>query len=152
MKIHGWLKHKKMTLEERLLERLIRQDQKEDRSRKSSVERLLESVMKHLKKILETRSGTVLIAPDYGTSEFSNLPGSFVSPETEYIQETIKNTIEKYEPRLKDVKVTFEGSSESDLTILFSLTAIIHHLEQVIPVKLRTSMSPNHTFNIDQIK
>ncbi len=31
-----------MTLEERLLERLIRQDQKEDRSRKSSVELLTE--------------------------------------------------------------------------------------------------------------
>ena len=141
-----------MTREERLLERLIHQDQSEDRFRKSSVEKLLQSVIEHLKKILGTRRGSVLIAPDYGTSEFSNLPGNFVSPETEIIQETIKNTIEKYEPRLRDVKVTFEGSPKADLNIHFSLTATIHHLEHIIPVKLRTSTSPDHTFDIETIR
>lgn len=141
-----------MTREKRLIERLIQQDQIENRPQKGSVEMLLESVLDHLKRILETRQGTVLIATDYGTPEFSNLPGNFVSPETEKIQQTIKNTIEKYEPRLSDVTISFEGSSKSDLTIQFRINAMIYHLEHIIPVKLQTSMSPDHTFKVNMIQ
>ncbi len=141
-----------MTREKRLFERLTHQDKDEIRPGKSSVETLLQSVLDHLKRILATRRGTVPIAPDYGTLEFSNLPGNFISPETEEIQETIRSTIEKYEPRLRDVIVTFDGSSDSDLTIRFRLNATIHHLEHIIPIKLQTRMSPDHTFSIDMIR
>ncbi len=137
--------------EERLLERLIHLNE-EEKPKRSNVERLIQSVTDHLKKILSTRRGTVKSVLDYGTCDFCDLPGNFVSPETELIQESIQGAIEKYEPRVREVNVAFEGSSSANMTIDFSISATIHHLEHIIPIRLRTSMSPDHTFDVDLVK
>ncbi|MBF0349538.1 MAG: type VI secretion system baseplate subunit TssE [SAR324 cluster bacterium] len=138
--------------EERLIERLINQSQDlEPRFVKNDVERLRSSVSNHLIRLLNTKQGTVSGDPEYGLPDFSNLPGNFISPETEAIKEKIKELIETYEPRLKDVAVSFEGSSGQEMALKFGLSATIYHMEHIIPFRMRTRMRSDSTFNIEMV-
>ncbi len=135
--------------EERLLERLIINDCSEGkRHQTSDMDRLIASVTNHIKRILNTRQGTVLVDPEFGIPDFSNLPGDFASPETEALADTIQKAVEKYEPRLQDVAVTFEGSISNALSINFSLSGTIIHEKKRIPIVLRTDVYSDNTFEI----
>lgn len=141
-----------MTREQRLFERLINIDELPERSLKSNVEALVRSVMDHLVKILNTRQGTVLSDPEYGSPEVLNLPGNFVSPETLALQKNLKQVIEKFEPRLKDVEISFAGASDDDLSICFTLKATIYHLEHVVPIQFQTRIKANRSFDINLVR
>ena len=74
-------------------------------------EDLESAVMDQLHKLLNTRQGSALTVPDYGLVELSELIHDF--PEALGImQRNIKNTILKYEPRLKNVQVRVIESEE----------------------------------------
>jgi type VI secretion system protein len=139
-------------MRERLLERLINLDhQNKSNTYKNEIQRLLQSVTTHLHKILNTRKGSVVCDPDYGMTDFSDLPGTFLSPETEEIQKSIGTVIEKYERRLKDVEVKFEKATDSDLTVGFKISGTIYHLGEVVPLHLKTQMSADSKFSIDRL-
>ncbi len=134
---------------ERLLENLINADkvvtteQPEEENR-----RLIISVKQHLIRILNTRRGSVLIDKEFGISDFSDLPGNFVSPKTIEIQTLIRDALQKYEPRINDVKVIFEGPSDDKLSISFKLSGIIKQNKDRIPIVFRASMTPDKKFII----
>jgi len=133
--------------EKRLIERLVsRSDLQENRESK---EILTDSVINYLSRLLNTRWGTVLIDPEYGLPDFSELPGNFASPETEAVRQLICNTIEKYEPRLKNVEVIFKGSSDDNFSICFGISGTIVQQEQRIPLRLLTRLSPGHNVSIE---
>jgi type VI secretion system protein len=70
-------------------------------------------VVRHLHRMLNTRAGSSLTAPDYGIVELSELLHDFSSA-TGIMQRSIKNTIVKYEPRLRNVQVRAIEPDESD--------------------------------------
>lgn len=136
--------------EERLLERLHRMStEREERLEESSVERLVSSISNHVLKLLNTRQGSVASDGRYGLPNFSHLPGTFSSPETEKIRTTIHEILLKYEPRLQRAEVEFIGSQSDEITLQFTIEAIVEHLGNMVPFKLRTKMSPESTFSID---
>jgi type VI secretion system protein len=62
------------------------------------------AVVSHLKILLNTRQGSCSTAPDYGLPEISEVLYDF--PEAIGImQRAIKNLLQTYEPRLKNVQV-----------------------------------------------
>ncbi len=135
--------------ENRLLERLITNDYPDDnRHQTSDLDRLVTSVTRHIQRILNTRQGSALIDPEFGIPDFSNLPGDFASPETEALAETIQKAVEKYEPRLQDVAVNFEGTVTNALSISFHLSGTIFHKKKKVPIVLRTDVSSDNTFKI----
>lgn len=84
----------------------------------------LESVvMEHLQRMLNTRAGAALTVPDYGIVELSELLHDF--PDAAGImQRAIKNTVLKYEPRLKNVQVRATAPEDrSDMYVYFEITA-----------------------------
>ncbi len=135
---------------ERLLESLTNADNNSiSRQPDEDKQRLMFSVKSHLVRILNTRRGTVLIDKEFGIPDFSDLPGSFASPKTLEIQNTIQSILEKYEPRISEVIVTFEGVSNDKLSIHFKLTGILKFDKARIPMVLRASMTSDNNFSIN---
>lgn len=117
--------------EERLLERLQIWEKSPERRAKEDPRRMIDSVVRHLQRILNTKQGNVPIADDYGTPDFTDLFFTLSKSEADPkrdIEKAIRSTIQKYEPRLQSVRVTLlEEEGEPDLqtdplTIRFQIT------------------------------
>ena len=118
--------------EERLLERLKAWEKEPTRRGKENPRRIVDSVIRHLQRILNTKHGNVPIAEDYGTPDFTDffltLPKTETNPKKE-IEKAIRLTIQKYEPRLQGVRVSLVDQEEGEanffadpLTIRFQIT------------------------------
>lgn len=118
--------------EERLLERLKAWEKEPARRGKENPRRIVDSVIRHLQRILNTKHGNVPIAEDYGTPDFTDffltLPKTETNPKKE-IEKAIRLTIQKYEPRLQGVRVSLVDQEEGEanlfadpLTIRFQIT------------------------------
>ncbi len=82
------------------------------------------AVLENLRGVLNTRQGASPSAPDYGTPDLSELVHDF--PESlSLMQRSVKNTILKYETRLKNVQVRLIEREEGGSPILvhFEITA-----------------------------
>jgi type VI secretion system protein len=118
--------------EERLLERLQAWEKEPARRGKEDPRRIVDSVIRHLQRILNTKQGNVPIAEDYGTPDFTDffltLPKTETNPKKE-IEKAIRLAIQKYEPRLQGVRVALIDQEEAGadlhadpLTIRFQIT------------------------------
>ncbi len=122
---------------ERLLERIANLEVAGDKHRQTAGARALNSVVGHLQRMLNTRRGSVTIAPDYGMPDFTNFPGESMSDTCRRMSEVLKRFIEKYEPRLGNVRISFEPEKNNALSLRFKLEAILMR-EDRIPVMLET--------------
>lgn len=96
------------------------------------------SVVDHLRDMLNTRRGESVTVPDYGLIDFSDVCHQM--PEAiGAIQQSIRATIIKYEPRLKNVSVRFVPSQDP-LTVRFEVVARLADSRRSV-VRLRTAMS-----------
>jgi type VI secretion system protein len=85
----------------------------------------MSSILDHLRNILNTRRGSVQIADNYGMPDLTNFPGDNLSTAVVELEKMLKNTIEKYEPRLTNVKVSYNPDMNNNLTLKFGLSAEI---------------------------
>lgn len=108
--------------EERLLERIRSWEREPNRRERGDERRLVESILNHLQKILNTRQGNVLIADDYGVPDFTHFLHGLPDSVRE-LEQCIKVTIERYEPRLRDVVVQFLPQEEELLALRFQIAA-----------------------------
>ena len=108
--------------EERLLNRIRTHEGGSSRRATKDPEKVISSVINHLQMILNTRQGDVPIAEDYGIPDIAsfrhNLPFSIRD-----VENSIGRAIEKYEPRLKGVRVKFISQEEDRLTVSFQIYA-----------------------------
>ena len=86
--------------------------------------RCIDSILDHLQRILNTRQGNVPIADDYGVPDFLNFLQSY--PDSVHqIEDSIRNAIDSYEPRLSGTSVTFIPREDDDLTLRFQIIACL---------------------------
>jgi type VI secretion system protein len=111
------------TREKTLFERL-RDPAPRDLSSAPSLEALARSIHRNLQRVLNSRQGHALAALDYGSPDLTDLP-STVHESTREVEEAIRDTIEKYEPRLRDVEVSFSQEHEDVLTASFEIVGRI---------------------------
>src|SRR5688500_2646887 len=84
-------------------------------------------VLEHLSLMLNTRQGSALTCPDYGIVELSELLQDFPDA-LGVMQRAIKNSITKYEPRLKNVQVrAVQIGTAGDLNAYFEITAQLQY-------------------------
>lgn len=108
--------------EDRLLERIKIWGEKPERRSEESTRRIIDSVLRHLQRILNTKRGNVPIAEDYGVPDFTDLLRSY--PESiRDLERSIRQTIQKYEPRLKAVRLNLIPQDEDMLTLRFQIIA-----------------------------
>lgn len=106
--------------EERLLDRIRMREKMPGRSTTEDPKKIIDSVMMHLQKVLNTRQGGVQIAADYGLPDFNDvLHGQSGTPRE--IEKSIRQTIQKYEPRLKAVRVKYIPLEDNLLSLNFEI-------------------------------
>ena len=108
------------------------------------------AVTEHLQKMLNTRAGAALTAPDYGLIEISDMLHDFPDA-LGIVQRAIKNTLTKYEPRLKNVQVRLVTPEEDDnqLFVYFEVTAqLVHPNGERQPVRFSTSIDDSSNVRI----
>lgn len=133
--------------EERLLERIARMISKDKDDLQTDVEREINSIIKHLQRMLNTRQGSVPIAMDYGIPDFTNFPGETLSETGRKMERIIRGTLLKYEPRLQNISITFDNHPDDVLALRFKLDALLLSDERV-PVVFETVLSSSGKCNV----
>ncbi len=87
-----------------------------------SATRGIMSIMDHLNRLFNTREGSLSHLKDYGLPDISEIYRKMPHG-IEELQKAIKRTVEKYEPRLKKVKVTPRETDPKDFRLVFILSA-----------------------------
>jgi type VI secretion system protein len=111
-----------MARERSLLDRI--DDPRPDAPRRvdEDTEALADSVLTHLQRMLNTRQGNCLTVPDYGIPDFTDMVHNF--PEAVgQMQRAIRRSVERYEPRLRKVRVTPTNPEDDFLQLRFEITA-----------------------------
>lgn len=109
--------------DERLLERIQNIGKKGVATRTDTKYRCIDSILSHLQRILNTRQGSVLLAGDYGIPDFLDFLRTH--PESVHqMERSIGSTVEKYEPRLSEVTVTYQPEEDS-LSLRFRIVATL---------------------------
>jgi type VI secretion system protein len=108
--------------EDRLLDRIRAWERDPARRGVEDPQRLNDSILSHLQRILNTRQGSVPIADDYGIPDFNEylqVGGEAVRE----LEKVLRATIQKYEPRLKGARVIFVPQEEERLNLRFQVSA-----------------------------
>ena len=108
--------------EARLLERLRMQSGMPGRSTNEDPKKIIDSITLHLQNVLNTRQGGVQIAEDYGLPDFNDVLHSQAGAPRE-IEKAIRQTIQKYEPRLRSVRVRYIPIEGALMSLNFEIHA-----------------------------
>ncbi len=84
--------------------------------------RRVRSVMDHLNRMFNTRQGSIAHLEDYGLPDISEMHRKMPDGVDE-LRMAIKKTVEKHEPRLKNVRVVKRETEKTSFTLEFLLTA-----------------------------
>lgn len=131
----------------RLLERVRNWKEKPVISVSQDYSQKVESVILHLQKLLNSKQGTTLMDEFYGMPDFTDLTVMFPDSVRE-IESAISKTIEKYEPRLSEVKVIFVLQNELSLSLLFQIQAIMKTEDNDMSIYLESSIDNNGKMKI----
>jgi type VI secretion system protein len=108
--------------EERLIERIRSWDRTAERREKPDPKRMTDSIVRHLERILNTRRGSAPIAEDFGIPDFTDFRTAYPDSQRD-LEREIRQTIQKYEPRLTAVRVKFAPHETDLLSINFQIVA-----------------------------
>lgn len=133
-------------LQERLLERIGRLEENVD-PHETLETRQINSIISHLSKLLNTRQGSVSIAPDFGVPDITNLPGENILETKQKVEAVIQGVVQKYEPRLKNVKMFMQQEETAEFSLKFRLEANLTEKEDV-PVIFETVVSTEGKISI----
>ncbi|CAL8478540.1 MULTISPECIES: type VI secretion system baseplate subunit TssE [Caballeronia] len=138
-----------MVRERRLLERIASWSAGEARTNETQVDVLVDSVMGHLSRLLNTRQGSVQIDPQFGVPDFTNLAGTTAMGSTREIEEEIRRMVLRYEPRIKSPRVTLNREETDVLSIRFALEGSLEVDDREIPLRISTTVGANGRVSID---
>jgi type VI secretion system protein len=138
--------------EETLLERIRHLGEKTALRSVRDVTGGLRSVIRNLQNILNTRQGSVLIADDYGMPDFTNFPVDDLSKTATEMERIIGDMIQKYEPRLRQVRVHFDPKPDDRHGLRFRLEGEMTdplNRNRVVPVGLETVVTTEGKVRVD---
>ena len=120
---------------ERLLERVAHMD--EDPSYRPDVldaDVELRSIFRYVQKILSTKQGTAIISYDFGIPDVTNFHNKSYGEYIKEMEESLVNTILRFEPRLKNVKVTYDDQEDKSTVMHFKIEAQLLNFDDVAVV------------------
>jgi len=89
-------------------------------------QRLERSLARHLTSMLNTRRGSVPIAPDYGIADVTDLGRSFTEESVADFKAELERVIMCYEPRLSAVRVAYSPRPDTPLSAVFEIETAIN--------------------------
>jgi type VI secretion system protein len=111
-----------MFAEKSLLERLAKPKGSAARTLSENTGELVRSVLRHLQKLLNSRREHAPAQMDYGIPDSTEVVHNFPESIAE-MQRAIRESIEKYEPRLSAVNVVHVEGQDDQFTLRFQITA-----------------------------
>ena len=137
--------------EERLTQRIRKLERKDGTNAVNDLSYIVNSIINHLQRVLNTRQGSVPIAEDYGMPDFTNYQGLGIDEQAKAVSEVIRNMILKYEPRLHGAQVIYEPDKNDLLSLRFKLqTEIIHGRDERSVVELETVISSEGKVRVEK--
>lgn len=127
--------------ERRLLERIAAYEAGGERSHVTRVDVLLESILAHLTRILNTRQGSVPIDLEFGVPDFTNLASSFSAGSAQEIVADITRMLRRYEPRLRLPRVEVVDGGNELLSLSFAIEGTVAVDDRDIPIRFATRVS-----------
>jgi len=97
----------------------------------------IDSIVEHLRALLNARQGQSPASPDYGLPDFTDVVHG-VPKSIPGLQRSIGRAIERFEPRLKDVAVQHIPDDEA-LVLRFEITAKLVSDDRRLKVRTRVS-------------
>lgn len=110
--------------ERTLFERLAEPTAEQRTDDRIDVSIVIESVMRNLRTVFNTRQGSVMTRDDYGLSDFGDLSLMFRDAMA-HIAREIKELTQKFEPRLEDVSVRHVPDADNPLALSFRISGQI---------------------------
>jgi type VI secretion system protein len=108
---------------------------------------LRDSILANLAHMCGTRLGTMLTCPDFGIADVSEMVHRFPDA-ISVMAQTLRHTIQTYEPRLQNVQVTHVPSEGSDLTLRFDVQARVVTDGKKQAVQFETLLDTSRRFTI----
>lgn len=84
------------------------------------------AIVDHIERLLSTRQGGSLTAPDYGVPELTELSSNFVDA-LAIAQRALKASLTTYEPRIKNVQVRGTKFDLTEMQFEFEVTGTIQY-------------------------
>ena len=110
---------------------------------------LMDSVRDHLGRLLNARHGMSEAMPDYGLPAMTDLTigsGDYV----QRVQEAVQMAIEKYEPRLRRVRVTRADDEDSAHRLVFRVDAVLMSQTGEHRVCYETQVASSGRFDVSE--
>jgi type VI secretion system protein len=125
--------------EESLIDRLRDRSSSLERSAKLDTAALSESVMANLRRMLNSRQGISQTVPDYGLPDLTDIVHAF--PEAiDVCRRSIRQSLEKYEPRLRNVIVTHAADDDDPFHLRFEIKAQLVLERDTVPIAFYTML------------
>jgi len=110
-------------------------------------QRLLYSVVSNLNRLFDTRQGTIGHLPDYGLPDMRTVYRD--APRSgEDFRRAIKESVERYEPRLRRVRIEERETGEHSMRLVFILKAELETGEQI---RLETTFESQRSAEVEPI-
>ncbi len=131
----------------RLLERLREARAGSPLTIGEDTESLAQSILRHMQKLLNSRQGESLCAPDYGIPDVTEITHAFPDSIGD-MQRAIQVSIEKYEPRLGKVRVKQLETDDQNLELRFEIVAQLVTAQKKAFLKFQTIVDPDGKIKI----
>ncbi|GAA5644951.1 MULTISPECIES: type VI secretion system baseplate subunit TssE [Vibrio] len=131
----------------RLLERIELGEPKNCYEKVVSHQHLVESIHIHLADLLNTHAGNAMIDNDYGLPDFNDVLSTNTNL-VRHIQQNIRTTIEKFEPRLKGIEVFHRDDFHNPLQLSFGISGEVTHNGGKVPMSINVFMGVDGQFNV----
>jgi type VI secretion system protein len=106
----------------------------------------LKSIIGNLGRLFNTRRGTLLHVPEFGLPDITNVSRAAPS-EVESIRRAIRESAERFEPRLRRVRVDHDTSDPASQSLVFLLSA---EIAQIGKVQFQTTIRSDDLVDVRQ--
>jgi type VI secretion system protein len=114
---------------------------------RGSIDRYQASVLDNLRRILNARQGCCETRPDFGMPDLNDAIGQGADSVL-VVARTVKQQIEMFEPRLKNVSVRFLADPENPLQLDFQISAVLQYEDQTERISFDTVLSDDKRFKV----
>ena len=112
--------------------------------------RLETSLVRHLTSMLNTRKGSVPIAPDYGIGDVTDLGRSFTEESIGEFKAELERVLMRYEPRLAGVFVTHLQRPDTPLAAVFEIKAVVNTQYGQQTLQLETTLESSGALRVTE--
>ncbi|MCA6107931.1 type VI secretion system baseplate subunit TssE [Bradyrhizobium cenepequi] len=105
--------------------------------KQGSFDRIQVSILENLRRILNSRQGCCEARPDFGMPDLNDAIGQGAEA-VRAVAHSLKQQIEMFEPRLKNISIRFHADPNNPLQLAFHINAMLNCPDQVERVSFDT--------------